>query len=139
MKRMSRQDELYEQAAEVHKHALERLARAYEIKADKQSDLLQGIHFSLWQSFARFEGKVSVQTWVYRVADNPAASHVLREHRANAKQWLSLEDVESMPDANMPQESANRRLVLDWLLELIRRLKPVERQLMLLYLEDMDA
>jgi RNA polymerase sigma-70 factor (ECF subfamily) len=139
MKRMSRQDELYEQAAEAHKHALERLARAYEINADKQRDLLQEIHLALWQSFARYEGKCSVRTWVYRVAHNTAASHVLREHRANAKQWLSLEDVESMPDADMPQESANRRLVLDRLLELIRRLKPVERQLMLLYLEDMDA
>jgi RNA polymerase sigma-70 factor (ECF subfamily) len=135
----SRQDELYGEAAAAYKHALERLVRAYEASADKQQDLLQDIHVALWQSFQRYEGRCSMRTWVYRVAHNTAASHAMREHRINAKQWLGIDEVESMPVRNETEDNADRRLVLDRLLLWIRQLKPLERQLMLLYLEDMDA
>jgi RNA polymerase sigma-70 factor (ECF subfamily) len=82
MKRFSRQDELYADAAAAYKHALERLVRAYEANEDKRRDLLQEVHLALWQSFERYEGRCSMRTWVYRVAHNTAASYVLRESRA---------------------------------------------------------
>jgi RNA polymerase sigma-70 factor (ECF subfamily) len=44
-----------------------------------------------------------------------------------------------MPDRIDSAEQHDQRIDGDKLLKLIHRLKPVDRQLMLLYLEDMDA
>ena len=139
MRAASRQDDLYNEAARTHAHALERLVRAYEADADKQRDLLQEIHLALWQSCANYEGRCSLRTWVYRVAHNTAASYALRERRSHSSSWADLDEMER-PQAAQPAESgAERQLDLEKLMELIRRLRPPERQIMLLYLEGMDA
>ena len=64
----SKQDGLYEQASAEHSPAIARLARAYEADADKRAELRQEIHIALWRSFAGFDGRCSLRTWVYRVA-----------------------------------------------------------------------
>jgi RNA polymerase sigma-70 factor (ECF subfamily) len=76
-----RQDDLYAEAAAAYGAALERLARAYEQDPDRRLDLLQEVHLALWRSFASFEGRYSLRTWVYRVAHNVAASQVSRRRR----------------------------------------------------------
>jgi len=138
MRRASRQDDLYNEAAEQHGHALERLVRAYEADPDKQRDLLQEVHFALWQSCANYEGRCSLRTWVYRVAHNTAASYALRERRSRANAWVGLDEMELAGDSPAP-DSADRQRDLEKLMESVRRLRPPERQLMLLYLEGMDA
>ncbi len=80
-----------------------------------------------------------MRTWVYRVAHNTAASWVLRENRRNDQKWISVDEIEPLPDPHSADTGADRRLDLERLLQWIRRLKPMERQLMLLYLEDLDA
>ena len=134
-----RQDQLYAEAAATYKHALERLTTAYEANDDKRRDMLQEVHIALWQSFERYEGRCSMRTWVYRVAHNTAASYVLRENRRGTRRWISMDEIESVPDPNFGGRAADRRLELERLLQWIRRLKPMERQIMLLYLEDLDA
>ena len=119
--------------------ALQRLARAYEADPDKQRDLLQEIHLALWRSFDKFEDRCSLRTWVYRVAHNTAASHVMRERRTNSRNLATLEDLESAEDATDHAGQAEQRLALERLLELIQQLRPLDRQVMLLYLEEMDA
>jgi RNA polymerase sigma-70 factor, ECF subfamily len=66
------QDSLYEQAAEAYGSSLDRLARAYELDPEARRDLLQDIHFHLWRSFAYFDQRCSLRTWVYRIAHNVA-------------------------------------------------------------------
>ena len=134
----SRQDKLYEEAIAAHKNALERLVRAYEANPDKHGDLLQDVHLALWQSFQNYEERCSLRTWVYRVAHNTAASHVVREQRISLRKWVGLEAVDAEPKGTAAGV-AERRLDLDRLLELIHQLNPFARQLMLLYLEGMDA
>jgi RNA polymerase sigma-70 factor, ECF subfamily len=81
MSEKSSQDERYVRTATEFGAALERLARAYEVDPELRRDLLQDIHIALWQSLARFDGRCSERTWVYRVAHNIGASHVRRRHR----------------------------------------------------------
>lgn len=116
--------------------ALERLVRAYELDPEKRRDLLQEIHLALWLSFEKFEGRCSLRTWVYRIAHNIATSHVIRQRRANSR-LLSLEEIDAMPPQSDPHSAD--RLDLERLLQLIHRLNPPDRELMLLYLEDLDA
>jgi RNA polymerase sigma-70 factor (ECF subfamily) len=132
------QDERYREAAAQFGSALARLARAYEIDAEKRRDLIQDIHFQLWRSFERFDARCSVRTWVYRVAHHVAASHVLRERRMFSK-LVSLEELETLPDKSGGQPAADQRVNLERLSELIQRLKPLDRQVIVSYLEDLDA
>ena len=132
------QDELYREAADTYGAAMERLARAYEADADRRRDLSQDIHVAIWRSFASFDGRCSLRTWVYRVAHNTAISYVMRQRRNNSP-LVALEDLEALPDRKAGEQAADRARALERLLELIQRLKPVDRQVILSYLEGMDA
>jgi RNA polymerase sigma-70 factor (ECF subfamily) len=135
----SAQDDLYREAIETYGAALERLARAYEADADIRRDLLQDIHVALWRSFDGFDGRCSLRTWIYRVAHNVGASHVLRQRRTRPQTLIGLEELENLPDARSGQPSADRSHALDRLLTLIQRLKPLDRHVILSYLEGLDA
>ena len=130
------QDELYMQATAEFGPALARLARAYEADPHLRSDLLQDIHFALWRSFSSFAGQCSLRTWVYRVAHNVGISKRIRRRGPDL---TSLEELTERPNTNFPEEAANAMHALSTLQSLIRRLKPPDDQVMLLYLEDMDA
>ncbi|MGA7381584.1 MAG: sigma-70 family RNA polymerase sigma factor [Terriglobales bacterium] len=133
----STQDTFYQQAAVDYAGALERLARSYEADPEARRDLLQDIHVALWRSFLNFNGLCSMRTWVYRVAHNAAVTHVLRERRRREQAMVRLEEIEEMPAAaNGPPD---RQQQLDQLLAMVRTLKPIDRQVILAYLEDMDA
>jgi RNA polymerase sigma-70 factor, ECF subfamily len=133
------QDALYQQAIDTYGSAIERLARAYEAAADKRDDLLQEIHLALWRSFQVFEDRCSLRTWIYRVAHNAAISYVVRQSRVNSAGFASLAELETAFEPGQYEQQVERRLVLERLFKLIHRLKPLDRQIMLLYLEDMDA
>jgi RNA polymerase sigma-70 factor, ECF subfamily len=130
---------LYEDAVAAHGPALVRLARSYEADPDRRQDLLQEIHFALWRSFASYDGRCSVRTWTYRVAHNVAASHVLRQRRRGARALVSLDALEATSYAVDGEQVAGQRIDQEWLHALLRQLKPLDRQLMLLYLEGFDA
>jgi RNA polymerase sigma-70 factor (ECF subfamily) len=132
------QDELYRETAVSYGAAMERLARAYEADADRRSDLVQEIHIALWRSFTGFDGRCSLRTWVYRVAHNAATSYVIRQRRNNAP-LVSLEDLDGLSGGDAGEASADRNRALARLVELIQRLKPLDRQVILSYLEGMDA
>jgi RNA polymerase sigma-70 factor (ECF subfamily) len=137
----SQQDERYVRAVETLGPALERLARAYEADADLQKDLLQDIHFAVWRSFARFDGRCSEATWVYRVAHNVAASHVAGRKRRRAGGMLTLDELEQRPDPAQPdpETETGERQALARLMTLVRALALPDRQVVLLYLEGLDA
>ena len=133
------QEERYSEAAAAFGPALERLARGYERDPERCRDLLQDIHVALWRSLARFDGRCSLRTWVYRVAHNTATSRVLRP-LTHAPTLVGLESsLEALADATDYDEALDRRRALERLYGLIQRLRPLDRQVMLLYLEDMDA
>jgi RNA polymerase sigma-70 factor (ECF subfamily) len=133
------QNELYQKAAGEYGTALERLAHAYEADPDRNRDLLQEIHLALWRSFEKFDGRCSLRTWLYRVAHNVATSYVVRQSRRNPPTFLTLEEAEAQRDHESVEVSADRQKSLTRLLALIQRLEPMDRQLMLAYLEGMDA
>jgi RNA polymerase sigma-70 factor (ECF subfamily) len=128
----------YEEASAAYGAALERLAGAYEPDPDRRGDLLQEIHIALWRSLAGFDGRCSLRTWVYRVAHNTATSQVTRR-RTSAPTFVSLDQLEAMPaDDNGQIELAQQR-AMERILVLIHTLAPIDRQVILLYLEGMDA
>jgi len=133
------QDVLYQEAAGVYGAALERLAGSYEADRDKRLDLLQDIHLAIWRSFEGFAGNCSVRTWVYRVAHNVAATHVIRHRRARSRPLVSLDEVDDLPGGGDSEGAFGLQQSLGRLREFIQQLNPLERQVILLYLEGTDA
>jgi hypothetical protein len=72
-----RQAQYYARAVNAHGPALIRLARGYEADPEHRNDLLQEIHVALWRSFAVFDERCSLLTWIYRVAHHTAAKHII--------------------------------------------------------------
>lgn len=137
--RMGSQEERYQEAIAAFGLAIARLARAYEVNADQRADLIQDIHVAIWRSLNLYDGRCTLRTWVYRVAHNVASSHALRQARRRPERSMSLDDLEGLPDASDPETYAGERQAWERLLSLIHRLGPSDRQVMLLYLEDLDA
>jgi RNA polymerase sigma-70 factor (ECF subfamily) len=131
--------ERYEQVVSAFGDAIVRLARGYERDDDRRRDLLQDIHLAIWRSLESYDGRCALRTWVYRVAHNVAASHVLRDRRHGARTLVSLDALEARSYAVDGQRVVDLRLQQGWLHEMVGQLRPVDRQLMLLYLEGMDA
>ena len=133
------QDEQYRLAAIQFSQAIGRLAYAYERDADKRKDLVQDIHFELWRSFKIFDGRSSVRTWVYRIAHNTGASHILKNKRLSQNTYLNLDDVGELSDQTDYIDAFEKIDQLEQLMVLIQRLSPADRQIITLYLEGLDA
>ncbi|HYO80020.1 MAG TPA: sigma-70 family RNA polymerase sigma factor, partial [Bryobacteraceae bacterium] len=111
-------------------------AAGYEADPEKRDDLRQEIHIQIWRSLQQFDGRCSLKTWALRVAHNTAVSYVGREQRRNSR-LVTLEEADGTLGEDLPDIDRDR--ALQHLSRLIHELKPLDRQIMLSYLEDLDA
>lgn len=132
-------DALFERIVADYSAPMARLARAHEANASLQQDLLQEIHLAIWRSLPAFAGRCSLRTWVYRVAHNVAATHLLRQKRRRVESLTSLDELMLEADGPEAAVAIDEQRALEKLTELIRRLKPVDRQLIVLHLEGLAA
>lgn len=135
------QDHDYQEAIHRFGQALDRLARAYEADPDIRRDLVQDIHFAIWRSLGSYDRRCSLRTWVYRVAHNTATSHVTRAFRLRRRQFVTLDEVAAEPAGPEPpaDEALGRHRALDRLYALVRQLDPIDRQIIVSYLEGIEA
>jgi RNA polymerase sigma-70 factor (ECF subfamily) len=75
---------------------------------------------------------------VYRIAHNVGASHVVRSRRL-ASRLVDLETLEAGISLVDAKAQVDRRFSVAILLNLIHQLKPLDRQVILLYLEGESA
>jgi RNA polymerase sigma-70 factor (ECF subfamily) len=99
--------DLVHQIAQRDPNALEELYQRYHLglfkfllrTTQEQSngeDLLQDLFLGVWEGAARFEGRSSVKTWLFRMAHFKAAEW-LRNGKVQAKNQ-EVESFESLPD-----------------------------------------
>ena len=94
---------------------------------------------ALWRSFKRFDGRCSLRTWVYRVAHNTAFSRAIRP-QASMPPVVSIDAVAgTLQDGRDEERVIDRQRTLERIYEAIHRLRPVDRQIMLLHLEQIEA
>jgi RNA polymerase sigma-70 factor (ECF subfamily) len=75
---------------------------------------------------------------VYRVAHNVATSQVIRR-RIGAPTLVGLDELDETPAAGDADRDLDQHRARERLQALVHRLKPPDRQLMLLYLEGIEA
>ena len=130
--------ELYDAAIRECGAALDRVPAGYEANPQRRGDLRQEIHLQLWRSLEVFDGRCSLKTWAFRVAHNTAVSYVNRERRTTAR-FVTLDEAEGAVQSDELLKAIDESRALERLLTLIRQLRPPDRQVMLSYLEGLDA
>jgi RNA polymerase sigma-70 factor (ECF subfamily) len=118
------------QLLDTHASALRRLCSAYRRNARGQQDLFQEIAVAPWTALPRFRGDASERTWLYRIAHNVALTDSARWQRRRSREVPFEQD----PPVVSPE--GGRR---EDLLDAVRRLEPIERELALLYLEGLTT
>jgi len=101
----------------------------YASSPDEAADLFQECLINIWKGLAKFRGESAIGTWVYRICLNTCIS-------ANRKAGKKPEHVELdiMSDMLDFQEDAKQ---VQQLHDRIRKLGPIDRAIVLLWLEDL--
>ena len=131
-----RQKALFEQIRTEHAAALGRLTRGYERNEAMRAELEQEVWLNLWRALPGYRAEASLRTWMYRVAHNTAIRHVSKAGREPKKSddESGLEQApSSAPTAESRVVQADARAALR---QAVRELRPVDRQVMLLYFEE---
>lgn len=136
---LSPQDVLYQQAIVAYGHEIARFMTGYERDPIKRQDLLQDVQLAIWRSMSGFKAQCSLRTWVYRVVHNVGSSHVQHSIRCSDKNFTDLSDIELHADESTDVTASDRQLDFARVMALIHSLAAMDRQLMLLYLEGLDA
>ncbi len=119
---------------EDHRKLIFKIANAYSRDEEDRRDLLQEIALQLWRSFPKYDDAYATSTWIYRIALNVSISHLRRESRRRknilpANERLIDFAVAAQDEGPEPED-------LQLLRRFIAELPPLERALILLYLEE---
>lgn len=106
---------------------------SYCSEAESRKDLQQEILIQLWKSFSRFDGRVKISTWIYRIALNTAISFYRKDSKHHDKKVRLDDDIISLPE---PEPNVEKDENLELLRTFIAQLGEVDKALILLYLED---
>lgn len=113
-----------------HKKILYKVCNLYCRNRDDRDDLAQEIVIQLWRSFASFDARGQFSTWMYRVALNVAISFY-RLESTRTKHVIS----DDQRLLNVSDESTSQSEDLRLLYEFIAGLDPLNKALILLYLD----
>ena len=120
-----------------HRGIVFKVANSYAWQADDRDDLAQEIAAQLWRAWPRFDPARSVTTWMYRVALNVAISHVRSRTARGFHDTVPLdEDLQGHAEPEAEAMDHERAQHLRLLQAFIRRQAPLDRALLVLYLED---
>ena len=122
-----------------HRGIVFKVAHSYARHPEDRADLVQEIAAQLWRSFPEFDPARSFTTWMYRVALNVAISHVRTQALRLRHDGGSLEEApQEIADAQAcePGEHHAQQQQVALLQRFIQRQPPLERALLLLYLDE---
>jgi RNA polymerase sigma factor (sigma-70 family) len=122
--------EKFQTLVDAHKGILYKVCHSYCRNRDNRDDLAQEIVVQLWRSFGTFDERFRFSTWMYRIALNVAISFYRRE-TMRTRHVLSAG--ERIFEAIDETESQSEEIGL--LHQLIERLEPLNKALVLLYLD----
>ncbi len=118
-----------------HAGLVRKVAHSYTRNAADRADLAQEIALQLWRAWPAYDPARTLSTWMYRIALNVAISHVRNETVRNRHAAEPLDDrLHDLPDGSGEDPDSARHLQL--LQTLIARQPPLDRALLLLYLDE---
>lgn len=116
---------------EQHIGIIVKIVNVYTYNAVDRKDLMSDIIFELWKSYPRFRGDAKVSSWLYRVTLNTALK-IKRKRDRN--RLLFVEELITLNDPTI--DTTSDRTVIETLYKCIEKLSPINKAIILLYLED---
>ena len=96
-------------------------------------DLFQDIAINLWKGLSSFKGNSKLSTWIYRVSINTAISKFRKKRKLK---FVGFDNVTELKDTYVQEQEMDKENRIKALYSGIERLNPVEKAIILLYLED---
>lgn len=117
-----------------HGGIIRKVAATYSNNLADRHDLMQEITLQLWKGYPRYSPDRPFSTWMYRVALNVAISF-LRRNTHPRRQIVPLDEstFEPTDESAQPGQTDERVALLQ---EVIATLPPLDRALLLLYLDE---
>ena len=117
---------------ESHKKLIFKIANAYCQDPVDRQDLVQEIALQLWKAFPNYNPEYALSTWIYRISLNVAISF-LRKEKRRKKNLVSGEPLIELVPQSEEEDTLSRQV--EQLYQFIGQLKPLDKALMILYLE----
>ena len=121
----------FEQTIKENTGVLHKLCRVYTYNADEYEELFQEMLVQIWSSMKNFRAEAAISTWIYQICINTALSFRSKLARRK-KRFEPLGDKIFVQPASDP--GPDERLLM--LYAAIRELKPIDRAIVALYLDD---
>ena len=120
----------FAQMLREHKSTIYTVCFMFSKDSDEVNDLFQEVLINLWKGFESFEGKSKIDTWIWRVSFNTCITQERKKKRSSSIP-LSMEiDLFNDKDEDTRQ--------VQMLYDRIHQLKPFDRAIVLLWLENMS-
>ncbi|MFP7721441.1 RNA polymerase sigma factor [Lysobacter sp. A3-1-A15] len=115
-----------------HRGLVFKVAHSYSRDAEDRADLAQEIAAQLWRAWPSYDPRRPLATWMYRIALNVGISHLRGRSRHDAHHVPLDEDHHGIAGG----QGAEEGLQLQALQRLIAGFDPLNRALLLLYLDE---
>ncbi len=122
-------ENFFTEILESHKKLIYKIANSYCRDPEERKDLVQEIVLQLWKAFPKYDNKYALSTWIYRIALNVSISYYRKEKSRKKTEENYIQAVE------FSDHGSCRNDQLDELYNLIDLLNPLEKAVMILYLE----
>ena len=117
---------------DANKRIIFKICNSYCKNADDREDLAQEMIFQLWKSWSSYNANYKLSTWMYRIALNVAISFYRKEKKTTETVFMGDHLIE-IADEQVEEILATN---LNALQQFINQLKPLDKALMILYLEE---
>lgn len=125
--------EAFGELLERHRKIVFKVANTYAWHADDRADLAQEIAAQLWRAYPKYDPARSFSTWIYRIALNVAISSLRGDGHRQSHTVPLDEDLHDLADDGVDHEADQQVRILH---QFIEKLEPLNRALVLLYLEE---
>ena len=116
-----------------------RITCCYVRDENDRQDICQEAAVHIWRGLSTFRGRSGLNTWVFRIAVNTCLDHLRAAHRRSRLVQDGLPEDGEIPAVAPLGPSPVHAEDVRRLHECIRRLPPLERTLISLYLEDVGT
>lgn len=120
----------FAQIIREHKHTIYTVCFMFSKDAEEINDLFQETLVNLWKGLPSFQGKSNMATWIWRVCFNTCVSSERKKKKTAT--------VPLPPNLNLFEEQNEDSRQIKMLYDRIHRLKPFDRAIVLLWLENMS-
>ena len=116
-----------------NKNLIFKICYSYCSNSEDRKDLQQEILIQLWNSFTKFDGRVKISTWIYRIALNTAISFYRNDCKHKEKTVRIDASIISLSIFESDSEQDEKVALL---YKFIERLNEMDKALILLYIDD---